>query len=108
MFVEHEGEALGFALWRKAADEAELLTIAIRADHRREGCGRKVLAAVIERAGRAAARYLFLEVAEDNAPARALYSQAGFQPVGRRAGYYKRPAGFADALVLRLVLIGGG
>ena len=108
VLLERARELLGLALWRTAADEAELLTIAIGADCRREGFGRMMLAAVIERAAMAGTQKLFLEVAEDNAPARALYSQAGFEPVGRRAGYYKRPAGLADALVLRLILIGDG
>jgi ribosomal-protein-alanine N-acetyltransferase len=55
-----------------------------------------------------AAQELFLEVGADNAPARSLYSQAGFVEVGRRADYYRRRTGFADALVLRLALTSGG
>jgi [ribosomal protein S18]-alanine N-acetyltransferase len=53
-------------------------------------------------------RVLFLEVGVDNPAARALYAQAGFEEVGRRLGYYTRPNGLADALVLRLLLNGGG
>ena len=46
---------------------------------------------------------MFLEVAEDNRAARALYAAAGFASVGRRPAYYARP-GAADAvaaLILR-------
>ncbi|MFX8246689.1 hypothetical protein ABTL56_19205, partial [Acinetobacter baumannii] len=56
-------------------------------------------------AGDAGAEGLFLEVAADNEPAIALYRSAAFVPVGRRAGYYRRPGGAAmDALVLRRAL----
>lgn len=48
---------------------------------------------------------LFLEVAEDNAAARALYDRLGFEPAGRRPRYYSRPNGPAvDALLLVLIL----
>lgn len=108
LLVEVEGHADGFALWRTAADEAELLTIAVQADRRRQGLGRALLAAVVERARRSGAHRLFLEVGADNGPARRLYSQAGFVEVGRRPGYYRRHTGFADALVLRLTFICDG
>jgi ribosomal-protein-alanine N-acetyltransferase len=108
LFLEAGGEAEGFALCRMAADEAELLTIAVRSDRRRRGTGRALLAAVIARARHGGAANLFLEVAADNAPARSLYAQAGFVQVGRRAGYYRRANGLADALVLRLALTSGG
>ncbi|CAN5146450.1 GNAT family N-acetyltransferase [soil metagenome] len=114
LFLEVEGREAGFALLRVAADEAELLTIAVAADRRRRGLGRRLLGAVIEQARDRGAHSLFLEVGADNAPARSLYSQAGFMEVGRRPAYYRRPVsfadpvGFADALVLRLTLIGGG
>ena len=52
-------------------------------------------------AAQAGAVRLFLEVAEDNAAARALYDRAGFRPIGRRKAYYARPdGGRTDALVL--------
>ena len=48
---------------------------------------------------------LFLEVGIDNPAASALYEQAGFQAVGRRAAYYRRgQAPAADAIVMRLAL----
>jgi ribosomal-protein-alanine N-acetyltransferase len=47
------------------------------------------------------AQEIFLEVAESNAAARALYAKARAQEVGRRRRYY---ADGADALVLRLVV----
>jgi ribosomal-protein-alanine N-acetyltransferase len=108
LFVVVDGREEGVGLWRMAADEAELLTIAVQADRRRQGLGRRLLDAVVERARHDGARSLFLEVGADNAPARSLYAQAGFLEVGRRPAYYQRAAGFADALVLRLTLIGDG
>lgn len=108
LFLEVGGREDGFVVWRTAADEAELLTIAVRSDRRRYGGGGALLAAVVERVRRGGAQSLFLEVGADNAPARSLYSQAGFVEVGRRPNYYRRHGGFADALVMRLTLTDGG
>lgn len=102
---EQGGEPAGFALWRVAADEAELLTIAVAPECRRRGMGRALLAAVLAAAREEGVAHLLLEVGEDNQPARALYEVAGFATVGRRAAYYERGANRrADALVMRLVL----
>lgn len=108
LLLERDGQAQGLVLWRTAADEAELLTLAVQADRRRQGVGQALLAAATGKARRSGARNLFLEVGADNGPARSLYAQAGFVEVGRRAGYYRRHAGVADALVLRLALTGDG
>jgi [ribosomal protein S18]-alanine N-acetyltransferase len=99
----------GFALCRVAADEAELLTIAVHPDERRRGAGRALLTAAIDHARVAGAHSLFLEVGADNPAALALYGTAGLQAVGRRKSYYQRgerPP--ADAVVMRLSLISGG
>lgn len=98
-------EAEGFILIRVAADEAEILTLAVRPDARRRGLGRRLVeAGARAAAGRGAAR-LFLEVAEDNVAARALYGAAGFVEAGRRRAYYPRPEGpAADALILARAL----
>jgi len=108
LLLQVDGEDAGMALWRTTIDEAELLTIAVQAAHRRRGAGRALLDAVIERVRERGARVLFLEVGVDNPPARSLYSQAGFTEVGRRIGYYQRHQGFADGLILRLLLNDGG
>lgn len=108
LLLQIDGEDAGMALWRTTVDEAELLTIAVQAAHRRRGAGRALLDAAIERARRRGARVLFLEVAVDNPPARSLYAQAGFTEVGRRGGYYRRHHGAADGLILRLLLNDGG
>ena len=107
--VQSAEAAIGFALCRVAADEAELLTIAVQPDERRRGAGRALLMAVIDGARAAGARSLFLEVGADNPAALALYGQAGFQAVGHRRAYYRRGEGSpADAVVMRLTLTSGG
>lgn len=96
----------GFAIGRTAADEAELLTLAVAPDARRRGLGRR-LATAFERAARdRGAGAAFLEVAASNAPARALYAALGYAEVGLRSGYYAPPgAAPVDALVLRKALL---
>ena len=95
----------GFGLLRVVADEAEILTLAVRPEGRRRGAGRALVeAGVRTAAGRGAGR-VFLEVADDNTPARALYARAGFVEAGRRRGYYAgRDGSRRDALILVLNL----
>ena len=89
--------AVGFALGARVLDEVELYRIGVRPEARRHGHGRRLLAAFMAAAHTSGARRVFLEVREDNTPARALYSAAGLTLLGRRPGYY--PDGCA-ALVL--------
>jgi ribosomal-protein-alanine N-acetyltransferase len=96
---------VGLALCRRAADEAELLTIAVLPGHRRAGHARSLLRAAIAWARTAGAGALFLEVGADNPAARALYRSEGFATVGGRKAYYRRgDAPAADAVVMRLAL----
>lgn len=88
---------VGFVLARRAADEAEILAFAVLPERRRRGIGRALLDACLEvLAGQGVGR-VFLEVAADNAGARALYGAAGFVSAGLRRDYYG--AG-RDALLL--------
>ena len=92
----------GFAVSRLAADEAEILTIAVDPAWRRRGVGRDLMREHVQRAALAGAGTLFLEVDADNVPAIKLYHRFGFVKVGERAGYYRRPDGKpATALVMR-------
>jgi ribosomal-protein-alanine N-acetyltransferase len=95
----------GFALGRVAGPEAELLTLAVRPDARRRGLATRLVAAFEAEAAARGAEECLLEVAETNAGARALYGGLGYLAVGRRPGYYRRPAAApVDALVLRKFL----
>ena len=82
-------EGAGMALSRVAADEAELLTIAVRPGSRRLGIGRALLADAIAHCRALGANRLTLEVAEDNRAALAFYRSAGFVEIGRRRRYYR-------------------
>lgn len=100
-----EGEApAGFALARLAADEAELLTIAVAAEARRRGLGLALMEALQSRLAARGARRLFLEVGAGNRAASALYRKLGFEAAGRRAGYYGGQRPPQDALVMMRIL----
>lgn len=91
----------GFMIVRLAADEAELITVAVDPKWRGKGIGRALLRAGFNDLLMSRARRMFLEVAEDNAAAVHLYRTEGFREVGRREGYYARAAGApATALVM--------
>ncbi len=91
----------GFALAQAAADEAEILSIGVIPGWQRQGVGSKLLQGVKRAAIKSGAKRLYLEVAQSNAAAIALYKKAGFDETGRRKGYYAK-AGVAaeDAIVL--------
>ena len=88
----------GLILARVAADEAEILTLAVMPQLRRRGIGRALVAEAAAQSAARGAAAMFLEVARSNAAALTLYAAAGFEPVGERRRYY--PDG-EDALVLR-------
>jgi ribosomal-protein-alanine N-acetyltransferase len=91
----------GFLLARVAADECEILTLAVLPETRRRGIAARLLERALCEARRQGATACFLEVAADNAPALALYRRAGFAECGRRKAYY---GGTTDALLMRLSL----
>ena len=91
----------GFAMIRLAADEAELITIAVDSKWRRRGVGAALMRAVFEDLMMTPARRLFLEVADDNPAALRLYGQLGFERISERQGYYAREDGRpATAIVM--------
>jgi len=92
---------VGFLDVRRAADEAEIIDLWVAPPSRRAGIAFALLDRLaIDLAARGTAR-LFLEVAVDNAPARALYTRQGFEGVARRKVYYTRPSGErVDALLM--------
>ena len=89
------------ALIARAADEADVLTLAVAPEVRRRGLGGRLLAEATAFAATLGARVVFLEVSTANIAARTLYKKAGFLRAGLRPKYY---LDLTDALVLRLDL----
>jgi [ribosomal protein S18]-alanine N-acetyltransferase len=93
---------IGFSVSRVAADEAEILSIALAASHRGRGLSRELLLTHLGHLSGRGVRAVFLEVEENNQPARRLYDRAGFTIVGRRERYYRQENGEQlDALRMR-------
>jgi ribosomal-protein-alanine N-acetyltransferase len=87
----------GMLIARLAADEAEILTIAVHPQKRRRGIGKALMQAAVAEASLRGAEKLFLEVSVRNRAALALYRDIGFIELGLRRGYY---ADGQDALIL--------
>jgi len=94
-------KTIGFAVSRMAADEAEILSIAIDAPYRGKGLSRTLLLTHLGHLAGRGVRTIFLEVEENNQPARRLYDWAGFSVVGRRDRYYRQDAEQLNALLMR-------
>ena len=106
LIAQEVSQPLGFLLAQMAADEAEIVNIAVAPPARRRGIGAALVAEAAARARKGGAQKMFLEVASDNIAARALYERQGFIQAGMRPDYYHRGAvSNMDALILRLDLI---
>ena len=95
-----ETDLQSFVLVQLAADESEIISLGTHPSARRSGLARALLAHAAAEATRRGAKTMFLEVAEDNSAALALYGGCGFTLQARRKAYYERRGAFADALVL--------
>ena len=98
------GPLLGFVLYSVAADECEILTLAVEPKARRRGLGRVLLEAALLQSAAAGARRCFLEVRASNAAAQALYAACGFALDARRKDYYRDGDAREDALLMSLPL----
>ena len=105
--IEAKDEYLaGFVLSRIAADEAEILTLAVAPEWRRRGVASSLLAPHLSGLAANRVAYLFLEVEAENVAARALYANFGFEEVGERKAYYRTADGrLTEALVMRRDLL---
>jgi len=90
----------GFIMIRTAAEEAEILTLAVVSSHRRKGLGRALVEKALNNLKVFGTTVCYLEVASDNIAAIDLYRSSGFVEVGRRVGYYARQEGAMDAVLM--------
>jgi ribosomal-protein-alanine N-acetyltransferase len=100
--TEASSEAVAFLVVRQAADELEILNLAVHPDYRGRGTASILLKAAIVRARESGAAKIFLEVRESNAAAISFYKRFGFNAAGCRPHYYGNPD--ENALILALVL----
>lgn len=94
-------EPSGFLIGRVVAGEAELITLAVDPTARKRGTGGRLVDGFLAESSLRGAESVFLEVLATNLPAQSLYARKGFEPKGKRRGYYQSPTGERqDALVL--------
>jgi len=96
------GEVVGYVVAWFAADEGEIANLAVAPSAWGNGVGRQLLDASLEVAKDREVTAVYLEVRDSNERARRLYRASGFEEVGRRHRYYRRPV--EDAIVLRRTL----
>jgi ribosomal-protein-alanine N-acetyltransferase len=89
--VEADGKVSGFLVGRRAEDQAEVLNMAVHADHRHKGEGSALLSAALDEFRLRGAKNVYLEVRESNTRAISFYEKHGFFRSGRRKGYYRSP-----------------
>ena len=91
----------GFIIISHTLDQAEILTIVTCPNHRKKGIAKKLLEAAEQTLSQKGADIVFLEVAEDNDSAIALYKSCSYEPFGRRPAYYRREKGRVAAMTYR-------
>lgn len=94
--VDDNNVIIGYGGLLIVEHDAHITTVAVAPDARGRHVGTHIMLALVERAVRAKARHLTLEVRITNAAAQGLYDRFGFSPVGRRKNYYQDE----DALVM--------
>ena len=100
--VDDANKLAGFVIMRSAADEAEVLSIAVKPSWQRYGVGRMLMDAVLAEAYRQRLSSVFLEVDEANTAASLLYTKLGFHAVAERPDYYRLPDGSrGKAIIMR-------
>ncbi len=95
--ISEYSNVLGFGgLWFNI-DEAHIMNIAIKKEHRRKKLGTKLLEYLISYAENEKKDSITLEVNEQNIPAINLYKKLNFEEVGRRKKYYQNTF---DAIIM--------
>jgi tRNA threonylcarbamoyladenosine biosynthesis protein TsaB len=102
ILVSSQNNPTGFVLFRKAADEAEILTICTRPAFRQKGHAKLLMQNMESLLKKDGVKSLFIEVAISNPAALALYGSCGFKEAGLRKNYYQHGDGAReDALIMR-------
>ncbi len=102
ILISSQNNPTGFVLFRKAADEAEILTICTRPVIRQKGHAKLLMLHMESLLRKDGVKSLFIEVATSNHAGLALYRSCGFTQAGVRKNYYEHGDGTReDALIMR-------
>lgn len=96
------GGLLGYGMMYAAVQEADIVNIAVSPAARRLGIGQAIMESLMAEATEKGCLEMYLEVRESNTPARALYEKLGFETIGKRKNYYKKPT--EDAILMKASL----
>jgi len=100
---ETDGEFAGYCCYSLIADEAEIISIAVKEKFRRKKIAERLINFAIEEIKTNGGRSIFLEVRQSNTPAICLYKKAGFKHISERKEYYDCGGGRREnALVFKL------
>jgi ribosomal-protein-alanine N-acetyltransferase len=102
ILVSSQNNPVGFVIFRREADEAEIITICTRPAFRQKSHGKRLMQHLETLLKSEHAKFLFIEVAVSNNAALELYASCGFEKAGIRKNYYERGDGKReDALIMR-------
>lgn len=96
--VREDGRAVAYGGMMIAPGEGQITNIAVHPDYRRRGAGAAILERLIAEAGERNLGQIVLEVRESNEGAIRLYRRKGFETVGIRKNFYRKPT--EDALIM--------
>ena len=102
LVAEQDGEVQGYVGCQTVLDEGYITNVAVSPDCRRQGIARALIAELMAKAEENKLAFVTLEVRESNAPAIALYTGAGFVPVGKRKNFYSNPTENAVLMTISL------
>ena len=83
-------------------EELHITFIAVDPMNQRKGIGKLLLSDLIKRSKSLKINHMFLEVKQNNEPAKAFYNSMGFKTVGKRSNFYQDGS---DGLLLKKELI---
>lgn len=101
--MDESGDVAGYGGVKVGGDQADVMTIGVRAHARGRGIGSAILDALLEWSREAGAREVFLDVRPSNKGAIGLYESRGFVEIGRRPRYFRNPV--EEAVEMRAPLI---
>ena len=91
---------MGYVLVLAGGGSADIVSVAVAPERLRRGVATRLLLFLFADLAGEGVEEISLEVAVDNAPARALYGRLDFREAGLRLGYYRRDSELVDALVM--------